>query len=158
MTQLRAATMANRLKFARLAFRMSDGFFRGEAVPRLPTGYFGPRTHVNVPRLPTLLDEEIARIDAAIVLDHSVAIARLMQGARIGLVACERFGDVVKEPNAGFPALRPPQIEGLTEEWVDWGRFKTGVGGPHNVSVWSVSVKSKKKHLRNFVFARLAAL
>ena|SRR5215467_2677440 len=85
MTQLRAAAMTEGLKFTCLTFRVSDGFLRGKIVSGLAPGYFGPRIHVNVPQLPTILDEEVARIDVAIVLDHNIAVAPLMHGAGAGL-------------------------------------------------------------------------
>ena len=87
-----------------------------KGVTARAAGDLRPRIDDHVAEFPGAFDEEVARVDIAVVLDDDVAVAGFMHGAITRLLAGQSFGDVVEEADAHLAPVGPPQVEQFTQE------------------------------------------
>src|ERR1035441_7627651 len=113
---MRTSAMAERAVFADVARRMADPLLGGKVIAQPASRNVDPRILMNVAELPVVLDEEVARINVPVVLDHRVAVAGFVHGAGSRHLPGKRFGEVVEEANGHAPHVRPPQVEQLAEK------------------------------------------
>src|SRR5579871_1033863 len=113
---LGATRMTDRLVFAYLTFRVMQSLLGRKREPFLFARDLGPGIQHDIAELPNLLDEKIAWIDIAVVLDYDIAIAGFMKSAVARLLPGEGLSDVVEKSKAYLPAFRPPQIERLHQK------------------------------------------
>ena len=116
VAELRASAVANGLVLARLALGVGQRLVGSEAVTARAARDLGPRVEDDVAEFPGAFDEEVARVDVAVVLHDDVAVAGFMHGAVARLLAGQSFGDVVEEADAHLAPVGPPQVEQLAQE------------------------------------------
>src|ERR1700690_249592 len=95
--QMRTSAMTQRPVLANATRRMADPLLGCKVIAQPAPRDIDPRILMNIAQLPIVFDEEIARINVPVVLDHRIAVAGFVHGAGARHLPGERFGEVVEE-------------------------------------------------------------